>query len=172
MANYQGTWIEQCAHPIDTLTYGGSSVREKVLISAPDATGKVKIQVIEEFFNSQLTCYDYSTQPFASVNILSPIEGVFDRVAILAGAVMPSAHDVLKVTQPVSTVEATGAGVTTVALNGVPTWRITFGNGESSDRAKNANAGTGEIGLLLTTVNGVPRSQLSISGSNEIYVRQ
>ncbi len=164
---YQGTRYQKCATPIDfgAGTFGPPSVRERLVVSAPDATGQVRISLMEDFFDSTLSCYDYTSTPYASVQTSVPANGRMLRVeTIVVGGVSNVPADILQVTEQASPVTATGSGVTQVAVNGVSYWRITFSNGRHVDRPVVEAAGSGEVALFLVTVNGISGAELALNG--------
>lgn len=166
LSKYQGTWFQQCSRPIQygTNDFGPSAVRERIQISAPDASGRVSMALIEDFFDSTLVCYDYTSTPFASIQTSVPAQGTMLRVETLTVGAAKLAQDVLQVTEGGSSTVATGSGVTQVTVNGVAYWRITFSDGKFVDRPVVETAGAGEIALYLVTVNDVPGAELAING--------
>lgn len=171
LAKYQGSWAVQCATPIEFSPgiFGPASKREKLTFSAPDATGMIKLVVTEDYFDSTLACYDMTTPPYASVVTVLPIEATFDRVEQLYNGAGLVDFDVLKATQPSSAISVTGTNITSVTVGGIDVFRITFSDGKTVDQNKTEPADTGEIGLWLATVNGVPNAQLTVYGASDVY---
>jgi hypothetical protein len=173
LAKYQGKWVQQCAEriPVAGGGFSAGSVRETLDISAPDGTGKVSIQSTEEFFGSVLTCYDETTPAYASVKNVLPAEAVFARQELLQGTVGNATYDVVKINQRESDVTAVGAGITSVDVAGVATWRITFQDGSSTDREKRFAALSGELALLTSDLiaNGEVIAELRTYGGQQPY---
>jgi hypothetical protein len=173
LAKYQGKWVQQCAEPIPVAGGGFSagSVRETLDISAPDGNGKVSIQSTEEFFGSVLACYDETTPAYANVKNVLPAEAVFARQQLLQANAGNATYDVVKITQRESDVTAVGAGITSVDVAGVATWRITFQDGSSTDREKRFAALSGELALLTSDLiaNGQLIAELRTYGGQQPY---
>jgi hypothetical protein len=166
LAKYQGTRYQKCVTPIQygASTFGPSSVRERIVVSAPDAAGQVSMSLIEDFFASTLSCYDYTSTPYASVQTSVPATGKMLRVEALALGAINLAQDVVLLTQQASPVIATGSGIAQVDVNGTVNWRITFPDGRYVDRPLIESAGAGEVALYLITVNGVSGAELALNG--------
>jgi hypothetical protein len=175
LAKYQGTWIQPCAEPQEFApgVFGPASVRETLVISAPDATGRVTLRSTEDFFETTLTCDDYTSRPYASVRNVLPAEGAFSRVLPLFFVAGNTDFDILAMRQAASQVSASGSGVSSIDVAGDPQWRITFGDGKTLDRSKHFAALSAELALLLITVNSFePIEQLNLYRGTQPYVKQ
>ena len=174
LTKYQGTWIVQCSAqiPYGMNTFGPSSIREKIVFSAPDAAGKVTIEVIQEYFDTTLSCYNYTGTPYAVIKNILPLEALMDREASLPAFVGRANYDVLKVTQRASELSATGTGISSTSVNGTPAWRITFPDGKTVDRNAAVAAASGELALLIGLVNGGAIIELNVYGNTNRYVKQ
>jgi hypothetical protein len=179
LTKYQGTWIEQCSRPIqyNATTFGPSSTREKFVISAPDASGKITIDYIQEFFNTTVGCYDYAAKPLVTVTETVPSTATFSRVESLFYIAGNLDHDVLQVSQATTAVTAIGVPSTSVSqatVSKAQVWRITFSDGKTVDISTANEASSGEAALLLRSVNNV-QNQLVINLGNAnptIYSKQ
>ncbi|MCR5883619.1 hypothetical protein LRS03_12445 [Rhizobacter sp. J219] len=157
LSKYQGTWYEMCATPIQFSpgVSSNASTRIKFVVSAPNASGAVTFDIIEEFHDSIPGCWATGLTPYATVRTAQvPVAGYAGQQHYPV-AVGTALHDVLSLSRPASVVEATGSGVSSVMVNGTPVWRITFSDGNTVDRSQQAAALTGSaLPLLKITVNG------------------
>ena len=174
LAIYQGNWVQKTVQPLQFPQgfVGPESVRERKIFSAPDANGRIQIEIQTEYFDTTLAATDYTTVPYASLKTVIPLTAIYARTQTLAGVLGGASHDVLTVTRTASTVSATGTAITQETVSGVDSWRVTFPSGRSVVQARNEAGGTGEIGLMVSAVNGVASSELAIVGSIQSFVKR
>jgi hypothetical protein len=182
LKKYQGTWIQQCATPIKFSSspdvYGPGSSRKKLVISAPNATGIITIDAIEDFYDKTVGCYDYAAVPKVSLQESIPSSGSFVGTQTLSSLLPNTVFDILNITQPESSVVASGTGTSTVkvTINGAPKWRITFSDGKNLDQDALTPAFNGEIGFRERSAlnsSGIKTFELELSGdSTNPYSKQ
>ena len=178
MVMYQGNWLQKAVQPLPYIgQIGPESVRERRIFSAPDANGKITIEKQVEYFDSTITATDYTTVPYATLKTDTPFSAVYARTQTQASIFAGASHDVLTVTGVGSTVSATPGTAAPVAItqetvSGIPSWRVTFTSGRSVVQARNEGAGTIEIQLMTSAVNGVPNSELAINGFAQSFIKR
>jgi hypothetical protein len=174
LKKYQGTWIQQCAEQIafgsSPVVYGSASSRKKLVVSAPNADGKITIDAIEEFFDVTVACGDYASVPKVSLKESISTTGSFSRLVTLT-YFGPTVFDAVNLSQPESTVLAIGSGASKIVVNGVPKWKIMFSDGKSFEQDAITPAFNGEIAFLLTSVNTVG-NVIRIFGDASEYYKQ
>lgn len=174
LAKFQGTWRELCAQPIPVAPgmWGPASVRKTFVVSAPDASGRVAFEIVEEFFDTNAGCYNSTSTPYATVKAAQIASAAYAGRQTYPVTVGTAMHDVLALTRPASPVVATGSGITTATVNGTPVWRITFPDGQTVDREQQVAALTGSLlPLLKITINGGEWYELGVPGNQNYFQR-
>lgn len=177
LAKYQGTWTQECSDPIQFSpgVYGPASTRSSMTISAPDSSGKVRVTLIVDFFDTTVGCYDYATAPVATIQNSVPADGRPLRTQVGAGPVAGNlTWDVVGMTTPAQDLAGTGPSISLQTVGAVPFWRVTFSDGKTDDTQQREPADTGEMGLHLATayIFSVPTPVLYISGQNQYWAKK
>ncbi|MET0335552.1 MAG: hypothetical protein ABW190_14870 [Rhizobacter sp.] len=175
LAKFQGTWRELCANPIpfSAGVWGPPSVRKKFAVSAPDSTGRVNFEIVEEFFDTTMTCWDTTATPYATVRTTTIATAVYAGRQSHPTTYGTAMHDVLALTRPASAVQATGTGISSVTVSGTPVWRITFSGGQTVDRNQQAPALTSSaLPLLKITVNNGEFYELGVPGNGQNFFQR
>ena len=173
LKKYQGTWMTQCPSPVKFAdgSYGEASARERLEFSAPDEKGQMSLALTIELFNTRLTCYDYTTKPFASVKWAKPISISMDRVVTI-NIFGPTATDVVKSAREATSSVVVGTDFSSVMSSGVDSWRIDFADGKSLVQAKFEPAISGEVSLFSFGLNLEPNALLALNGATHLPYRR
>jgi hypothetical protein len=153
LKKYEGTWVgnQFCRFPDNSVgSQLGPKYRRKVIISPTDPNGKIKLDLIEEFFDNQVDCSNLNAIPIATIKESLLSSGEFIRVEkLLFNASVPLDYDVVRITQPQSPVIATGTKVTQKTISGSLMWQVDFSDGSSTMRSTTTEASQVDAGFLL-----------------------
>jgi hypothetical protein len=147
LSKYQGTWTRCVAE----MSSAPMSVREKLVVSAPLADGSIQMESIEEIFENYTDCQNPLAVPLATLSELVSSSGKFGYTQTLVlGAIPGYVDDVLSIHQPQTNVLASGAKVSQMVVNGVPTWRVRSTGTSVVDRPVTSAEFTGEVGFMFS----------------------
>jgi hypothetical protein len=158
----EGVWIETCpsAYNYGNNKFGPESTRDQVTFTGPDASGVIMMTVVTQVFESGLPCYarPENTSPVATITQSQSAKLKFNTTTRPANAPV----DVYDVSFPAATAQvSTTAAATATLTNGK--WNIAFKSGNVMTIDASEPALSGELPIIVTSLNGVPNANLVFS---------